>query len=100
MSTVRRACGACYRSAGLAIVAPAASWAVVDRRKEPVDRARAVENAQDAFPTSSLDGAQNAPPTTVHRPSCFTNEEQMRKMTRLAKRDAQNELPSSLRSDE
>ena len=39
--------------------------------KGAVDRARAVENAQDAFPTSSLDGAQNAPPTTAHRPCIY-----------------------------
>jgi len=79
------------------------SWRILGDRqstKEPVDRARAVENAQHAFPTSSLDGAQNAPPTTVHRPSCFTNEEQMRKMTRLVKGGSRNYLPSSLRSDE
>ena len=35
---------------------------------------------------SSLDGAQNAPPTTAHKALMgFTDEEQMRKMTRLAK---------------
>jgi len=39
------------------------------------DRARAVENAQHAFPTSSLDGAQNAPPTTAHKAFLFITEE-------------------------
>jgi hypothetical protein len=35
---------------------------------------------------SSLDGAQTAPPTTAHKALMgFTDEEQMRKMTRLAK---------------
>ena len=46
------------------------SWAILGRRRsaeEPVDRARAVENANGAFPTRSLDGAQNAPPTTAHK---------------------------------
>ena len=46
------------------------SWGILGGlfpTEEPVDRARAVENAQTAFPTSSLDGAQNAPPTTAHR---------------------------------
>ena len=50
------------------------SWGILGRRRsaeEPVDRARAVENAHTAFPTSSLDGAQNAPPTTVHKADRF-----------------------------
>jgi len=51
--------------------------------EEPVDRARPVENAQNAFPTRSLDGAQNAPPTTLHRPCyfCLSLKKEQRKMT-------------------
>ena len=71
MITSAASLGECYRSARLAIVVPGASWAVVNRPKEPVDRARAVENAQERVSHSSLDGAQNAPPTTAHRPSWF-----------------------------
>ena len=37
-----------------------------------------MENAQDAFPTSSLDGAQNAPPTTAHK-ACFVGTKEERK---------------------
>ncbi len=50
------------------------AWSLLRGRRsaeEPVDRARPVENAQHAFPTRSLDGAQNAPPTTLHRPYDF-----------------------------
>ena len=43
-----------------------------------MDRARAEENAPTAFPTSSLDGAQNAPPTTAHK-ACFFGTEEERK---------------------
>jgi hypothetical protein len=53
---------------------------------EPVDRARAMENAKCCVSHSSLDGAENAPPTTAHKALLgFTDEEQLRKMTRLAK---------------
>ena len=48
---------------------PGASWAVVDRWKRLWTVPELVENANRAFPTSSLDGAENAPPTTAYRPS-------------------------------
>lgn len=38
--------------------APRRSWGILDRRahaRQPVDRARPVENAQTAFPTRSLE---------------------------------------------
>jgi hypothetical protein len=35
-----------------------------------------VENAENAFPTSSLDGAQNAPSTTAHKAFFFVIEEE------------------------
>jgi hypothetical protein len=54
-------------SARRAIVAPGASRTVelavtrsVIESRQPVDRARAVENAQTAFPTSSLHALKNA----------------------------------------
>jgi hypothetical protein len=69
----------------LAIVAPAASWAVVDHRKSLWTVPEPMENATCAFPTDSLDGAENAPPTTAHKAVLgFTEEEQMRKMMRLS----------------
>jgi len=43
----------------MTIVADSASGTVELERRSPVDRARAVQNAQNAFRTSSLDGAQN-----------------------------------------
>jgi hypothetical protein len=46
-----------------------------------------MENAKCCVSHSSLDGAENAPPTTAHKALLgFTDEEQMRKMTRLTKR--------------
>ena len=71
----RRPCGECrgHTSRGIRQVDPTSdrrSWGILGRRRspeEPVDRARAVENANGAFPTSSLDGAQNVPPTTAHK---------------------------------
>ena len=50
--------GGCDRSADLAIVVYWASWAVVLEARQPVDRAGAMENAQNAFPTA---------PWTAHR---------------------------------
>ena len=38
-----------------------------------------MENAESAFPTSSLDGAQNAPPTTAHKAFFFVTEEEERR---------------------
>jgi hypothetical protein len=71
--------GGYHGSAGLAIVVSRASWTVGDRPRRPVDRARAVENAQNAFPTSSLDGAQSAPPTRPTRlSSSLVNEKERR----------------------
>ena len=47
---------------------------------------------------SSLDGAQNAPPTTAHKALMgFTDGEQMRKMTRLAKGELLTAVVASLR---
>ena len=55
----------------MTIVVSRAAGTVERERRSPVDRARAVQNAQNAFRTSSLDGAQNAPPTRPTRhPRC------------------------------
>jgi hypothetical protein len=75
----------CYGSARLALVAPAASWAVADHERAcgpcPSYGKRRVRVSH-----SSLDGAESAPPTTAHKALLgFTEEEQMRKMTRLTK---------------
>jgi hypothetical protein len=51
--------------------------------EEPVDRARAVENAKSAFPTSSLD-AKNASTRSTGVLMVFDEEEKERKMTRSA----------------
>jgi hypothetical protein len=65
--------------------------------KEPVDRARAMENANGAFTTARWT-AQKAPPTTAHKALMgFTDEEQMRKMTRLAKGKLLTAVVASLR---
>jgi hypothetical protein len=48
----------CYGSTDLTIVAYGASCAVVLEARQPVDRAGAMENAQNAFPTA---------PWTAHR---------------------------------
>jgi hypothetical protein len=50
--------GGCNRSADLTIVVSRASCAVVLEARPPVDRAGAMENAQNAFPTA---------PWTAHR---------------------------------
>jgi hypothetical protein len=42
-----------------------------------------VENEQNTFPTSSLDGAQNAPPTTVHKAFFFVIEKEERRTTEM-----------------
>jgi len=65
-----------------------------------------VENAQYAFPTSSLDGAQNAPPTTAHKAFLFITEE-ARKRNDYDYNNAlhsrrlidNTDVPASLRSD-
>ena len=53
----------------MTIVTDRASGTVELEQRSPVDRARAVQTAQNAFRTSSLDGAQNAPPTRLHKAS-------------------------------
>jgi len=59
----------------MTIVVSRAAGTVERERRSPVDRARAVQNAQNAFRTSSLDGAQNAPPTRPTRhPRCEKRE--------------------------
>ena len=57
-----------------------------------------------AFPTSSLDGAQNAPPTTAHK-ACFIGTDEERKRNDYndvlhSRRLIDNtDVPASLRSD-
>ena len=60
----------CYWSADLAIVVSRASWTVVLEARPPVDR-RSYGKRTDRVSHSSLDGAQNAPPTTAHRHSSY-----------------------------
>ena len=63
-----------------------------------------MENAQYAFPTSSLDGAQNAPPTTAHKAFFFVIDDERK---RNDYNDAlhswrlidNTDVPASLRSD-
>jgi hypothetical protein len=46
------------------------SWGILNSRagaRQPVDRARPVENAQNAFPTRSLDGAEERAAHTLHK---------------------------------
>ena len=78
-----------YRSAWLAIVAPAASWAVVDHRKSLWTVPELWKTHNTRFPQlvgrRTERAAHNGPQAVV-----FTNEEQMRKMTRLAKGGSQN----------
>jgi len=69
-----------------------------------VDRARAVENAHTAFPTSSLDGAQNAPPTTAHKAGFFGTEEERKRndyndVLHSRRLIDNTDVPASLRSD-
>jgi hypothetical protein len=63
-----------------------------------------VENAQHAFPTSSLDGAENAPPTTAHKAFFFVTEEERKRNdyndALHSRRLIDNtDVPASLRSD-
>jgi hypothetical protein len=58
MNGQTRISGECYGSGDPAIVVYRASCAVVLEARQPVDRAGAMENAQNAFPTA---------PWTAHR---------------------------------
>ena len=62
-----------------------------------------MENAQNAFPTSSLDGAQNAPPTTVHKASSFVflkkKEKRLQWRPSLRRLTDNPDALASLRSD-
>jgi hypothetical protein len=58
MSGPTRLSGGCYGSANPTIVAYRASYTVELEPRQPVDRAGAMENAQNAFPTA---------PWTAHR---------------------------------
>ena len=62
--------GGCRGIGQLEIVAPGAAKCRQPRHEEPVDRARPVENAKNAFPTRSLD-AQRTRAHTLHRPCIF-----------------------------
>jgi hypothetical protein len=86
MSTlVRHVIPGCYGSARLAIVAPAAPWAVVDHERA-CGPCPSYGKRQVHVSHSSLDDAKSAPPTTAHKALLgFANEEQMHKMTRLTK---------------
>jgi len=51
------------------------SWGILNSRAEarqPVDRARPVEHAQNAFPTRSLDGAEARAAHTLHKALSFS----------------------------
>lgn len=64
------------------------SWGILDGRrstKEAVDRAASVEIAQNAIPTPAWTAHRTRRPQRPTGPLVFTDEEQMRKMTRLAK---------------
>jgi len=63
-----------------------------------------VENAENAFPTSSLDGAQNAPSTTAHKAFFFVIEDEGERNdyndALHSRRLIDNtDVPASLRSD-
>ena len=52
--------------------------------EEPVDRAAGMEIAQNAIPTPAWTAPRTRRPQRPTGPLVFTEEEQMRKMTRLA----------------
>jgi hypothetical protein len=69
------------------------SWGIVDGRRsteEPVDRARPMENANRAFPTARWTAHRTRRPQRPTGALGFTEEEQMRKMTRLAQGGARH----------
>ncbi len=68
-----------------------------------MDRARAVENAQTAFPTSSLDGAERAA-HTAHKAFFFVTEEENKRndyndVLHSRRLIDNTDVPASLRSD-
>jgi hypothetical protein len=83
MSTLTHFRGDTVGRPALAIVAYRASWPVGDRRSGLWTVPEPVENAKNAFPTSSLDGAQNAPPTRPTRHSSSSLNKNERRATTM-----------------
>jgi hypothetical protein len=79
-----RAVGRCHRSTGHAFVVRGALWTVADQQKSPWTVPELWKTQTARFPQlvgrRTERAAHNGPPALL----CFTEEEQMRKMTRFA----------------
>lgn len=71
MSRQTAIAGRCHGSCDVAIVACTASCAVVLEARQPMDPCRSYGKRTEHVSHSSLDGAQNARPTTAHRHPFF-----------------------------